>query len=70
MDAQTREARGIQSLPGTLRDAIDCLKADSVICETLGEHVLSQYVEGKEKEWDAYRTHVSQWEINRYLVMY
>jgi glutamine synthetase len=70
MDAQTREAKGIQSLPGTLRDAIDCLKADSVICETLGEHVLSQYVEGKEKEWDAYRTHVSQWEINRYLVMY
>ncbi len=47
-----------------------CLKADEVICEALGEHVLSQYVEGKEKEWDAYRTHVSSWEIERYLVMY
>ena len=41
-----------------------------VICEALGEHVLSQYVEGKEKEWDAYRTHVSRWEIDRYIVMY
>jgi glutamine synthetase len=26
--------------------------------------------EGKEKEWDAYRTHVSKWETDRYLVMY
>ena len=41
-----------------------------IICGVLGEHVLSQYVEGKEKEWDAYRTHVSQWEIERYIVMY
>ena len=70
MDQAAREARGIRSLPGTLREAIDCLKADEVICECLGSHVLSQYVEGKEKEWDAYRTHVSRWEIDRYLVMY
>ena len=27
-------------------------------------------IEGKEKEWDAYRTHVSKWETDRYLVMY
>jgi glutamine synthetase len=70
MDAATREAKGIESLPGTLHEAVKCLKADEVICEALGEHVLSQYVEGKEKEWDAYRTHVSSWEIDRYLVMY
>ena len=49
---------------------MECLQADEVICATLGEHVLSQYVEGKKKEWDAYRTHVSKWEIDRYLVMY
>ena len=24
----------------------------------------------KEKDWDAYRTHVSRWEIERYIVMY
>ena len=51
-------------------EAIDCLKADEVVCDCLGEHVLTKYVEGKEKEWDAYRTHVSQWEKDRYLVMY
>ena len=70
MDAATREAKGIRSLPGTLKEAVECLKADGVIAEALGEHVMSQYVEGKEKEWDAYRTHVSQWEIDRYIVMY
>jgi transcriptional regulator with XRE-family HTH domain len=65
MDAATREAKGIESLPGTLYEAVKCLKADKVICEALGEHVLSQYVEGKEKEWDAYRTHVSKWETDQ-----
>ena len=70
MDAATREAKGIKSLPGNLKEAVDCLKEDEVICAALGEHVLGQYVEGKEKEWDAYRTHVSQWEIDRYIVMY
>ena len=70
MDAPTRESKGIKSLPGTLLEAIGCLKADDVICSALGEHVLSQYVEGKQKEWDAYRTHVSKWEIDRYIVMY
>ena len=70
MAPATRAAKGIESLPGTLHEAVKCLKADAVICEALGEHVLSQYVDGKEKEWDAYRTHVSAWEIDRYLVMY
>ena len=70
MDAEARAAHGIASLPGTLREAIDCLAEDPVICDALGEHVLSQYVEGKVKEWDAYRTHVSKWEVDRYLVMY
>ena len=70
MTEKEREAHGIASLPGNLLEAVDCLKADEVICAALGEHVLSQYVQGKEKEWDAYRTHVSSWEIERYLVMY
>ena len=70
MDRHAREERGIRSLPGTLIEAVECLKEDSVICDALGEHVLTQYVEGKLKEWDAYRTHVSRWEIDRYIVMY
>ena len=70
MDAATRAAKGIESLPGSLAEAVDALEADALVCETLGEHVTSQYVEGKRKDWDAYRTHVSAWETAQYLVTY
>ena len=50
--------------------AIDELEADPVVCEALGEHVLSHYVDAKRSEWDEYRTQVTQWEIDRYLEAY
>ena len=43
---------------------------DGLICETLGSHIVAQYSAGKQKEWDAYRTHVSRWEIDKYLLTY
>ncbi len=70
MNDAERAARGIKSLPGSLREAVEALEADELVCETLGTHVTPQYVEGKKKEWDAYRTHVSAWEIENYLVTY
>ena len=70
MDDAARAARGVESLPGTLKEAIDAMEADALVCETLGSHVTTQYVEGKRREWDAYRTHVSDWEIGKYLVTY
>ncbi len=70
MDREEREARGIASLPGNLNEAIKAMRADKLICDTLGEHVVGQYVAGKKKEWDAYRTYVSDWEIKKYLVIY
>ena len=70
MDEATRDAKGIKSLPGSLKDAVDALKEDELICEALGDHVVSHYTEGKYAEWDAYRTHVSNWEISKYLITY
>jgi len=67
MDAARIAEKGIRELPGTLGEAIDELEKDSVICEALGDHVLSHYVEAKRAEWDEYRTQVSQWELQRYL---
>ena len=70
MDAQAREAAGIDSLPGSLEEAIAALKADQLILDTLGEHVSDNYIEGKEKEWDEYRTRVSSWEREKYIINY
>ena len=70
MSAEERKAQGIESLPGTLKEAVDLMLEDSVVCGTLGDHIISQYSTGKYAEWDAYRTAVSEWEISQYLMMY
>ena len=70
MDQATREAHGIDSLPGSLDEAIQAMKADSLIMDTLGEHITSNYLAGKEAEWDEYRTRVSSWEREKYIINY
>ncbi|MBQ8080794.1 MAG: glutamine synthetase [Clostridia bacterium] len=70
MEKAERRQRGIHSLPATLREAVDCFVADPLIREAMGEHVTQQYIEGKLREWEAYQTRVSNWEIERYLVVY
>lgn len=58
---------GIEQLPGSLKEAIDELKADQVLMDALGEHTGSGFVEAKQAEWDEYRIQVSEWELGRYL---
>ena len=70
MDDAERMAAGIENLPGTLAEALDALKADPLMRQTLGEHVFTQYVAGKQKEWDEYRTQVSDWECRKYIIAY
>lgn len=64
------ERRGIGSVAGTLKEAIDALRDDSVIRGVLGEHTFGKYYEAKLSEWDDYRVSVSKWEHERYLEIY
>ncbi len=66
-DEATREEYGIETLPGTLDEALDALEADPVITEALGDHVAEKFVEAKRADFADYRTHVSSWEHERYL---
>ena len=70
MDAQTRKAHGIDSLPGSLEEAIQALEADPLVLDTLGEHVVGNYLAGKRREWEEYRTRVSSWEREKYIINY
>ena len=70
MDDAARAARGITSLPGSLEEAIRELENDQLILDTLGEHVAANYLEGKKKEWEEYRTRVSSWEREKYIINY
>ena len=62
------EAQGVRRLPASLEAAIHALEADRVVTAALGSHVTEQYVTGKLREWEEYRTQVTQWELDRYLV--
>jgi glutamine synthetase len=70
MTPAEKEAAGIESLPANLKEALDALKANPIAEETLGSHIFENYIENKEKEWDDYRTAVTDWELNAYLNNY
>ena len=70
MDAATRSAFGIETLPRTLEEALEAMKHDQLVMDVLGGHVASHYLAGKQREWEEYQTRVSSWEIEKYLVTY
>ena len=70
MSEAVRKQNGIDSLPGSLQEAIGELERDELLVKVLGEHIFTQYVSGKKAEWDEYRTQVSTWELKRYMKMY
>ncbi|MBG0777167.1 MAG: glutamine synthetase [Desulfovibrionaceae bacterium] len=59
--------RGIGSLPGSLHEAAKELQASKLMKELLGESLHANFVANKMAEWDDYRTHVSAYEIEKYL---
>jgi len=67
MDAAARERAGIDSLPGNLFEAIQEVETSTLVRETLRDHIFNKFIENKKIEWDCYRTHVSQYEIEKYL---
>ncbi len=58
---------GIASLPGSLAEALDEMERSDLVREALGDHVFKWFITNKRAEWTAYKTHVSQFEIERYL---
>ena len=61
------EAAKIAVLPQNLKQAVDALEADEVICAALGEKLAKEFIELKNMEWIEYSRHVSDWEVSRYL---
>jgi glutamine synthetase len=64
---EERLAEGIGSLPGSLSDAIAEMERSELVATTVGEHVFEWFIRNKRAEWSDYKTHVTQWEIDRYL---
>jgi len=67
MNPAERQAHGITDLPGNLYAAILETEKSDLVRKTLGDHVFKKFIQNKKIEWDSYRTHVSQFEIEKYL---
>lgn len=70
LDEAAREKRKILTLPHSLWNALDHMKASKLMEKALGSFLYKRYIEAKTAEWDSYRTAVSDWEIDRYLETY
>jgi len=70
MSEKERKRSKIDSLPGSLREALDMCEKSHLVKDALGEHIYNEFIHAKSKEWDSFRTYVSQWEIDRYLAKY
>jgi glutamine synthetase len=70
LDAKARKRLHIDMLPGTLMEANAALLKDEILCNVLGDHVVTNLSRIAEIETDAFRLAVHPWELDRYLATY
>jgi glutamine synthetase len=59
--------KGIQMLPSSLSEAVNVMEESELVAAAFGDHVFEWFIRNKRAEWSAYKTHVSQFELERYL---
>jgi glutamine synthetase len=69
MSADEKSKLQIATLPNSLENAIREFEKSELVRKTLGDHVWEKLIENKKLEWDQYRMHVSQHEVDKYLSM-
>ena len=67
MGEAERLKRGVDVLPGSLLEAINFAEGSELVKSCLGDHVFNSFIENKKLEWGEYRSHVTDYEIKRYL---
>jgi glutamine synthetase len=67
LTATERAAEGIDVLPQSLSDALGRMAESKLAAEALGDHIFSWFLRNKRREWTGYKTHISQFELDRYF---
>jgi glutamine synthetase len=67
LSVDERKELGIDSLPGSLIEAIELTEKSDVVREALGEHVFRNFTLSKKVEWDDYRMKIHPYEIDKFL---
>ncbi len=66
---EERARRGIETLPGSLKEAIEAFRESDFARRALGDHVFDSLLRNKIIEYDDYRRHVTDFETERYLAV-
>ncbi len=64
---EERTKMGIGELPGSLAEALTELDRDETLKTALGPAIYEAFARAKWEEWDDYRLHVTDYEVERYL---
>ncbi len=67
MTKEERAKHQIDTLPAYLYEAINYTRQSALVKKVLGEHTFEKFIANKDIEWECYRTHVSSYELERYL---
>lgn len=59
--------KNIDSLPGSLDEAVKELKKSDLMKASLGPHTYDIFIKAKEVEWDEYKMQVTDWEHKKYF---
>ena len=67
LTAEEMSDLGVNPLPQSLAEALDVMEQSKLVHDALGGHIFEWFLRNKRSEWRAYKSHVSQWELERYL---
>ncbi|MCG8454512.1 MAG: glutamine synthetase, partial [Spirochaetales bacterium] len=67
MSEAQRAELGIGELPRSLHEAILLTEQSDLVRGALGDHIFDSFIRNKRIEWNAFRAHVTDFEIDRYL---
>ncbi|MEG2678263.1 MAG: glutamine synthetase, partial [Oscillospiraceae bacterium] len=70
LSAEQRDKMEIDNLPASLHNAIVEMQNDKLVTDVLGTHITERYVEAKLRDWEDYRMHVTDWEIQKYFLAF
>lgn len=62
-----RKSLGVRELPASLAEALNELDRDTVLKTAIGPVLYDAFFRSRWSEWEEYRTHVTDWELGRYL---
>ncbi len=70
MDEERILRENIDTLPGSLSEALTEFQKDELVREVMGEHLYQKYIDIKIREWSEFKIQVTAWELEKYLDLY